>query len=101
MAQTILIILVVVVAVVLSIPKTRQKAVGICASVVGRDAKKEERKGKILELLSQKSEISNSDIREALGVSDRTAARYMDELEKEGKVEQVGKIGHAVTYRLR
>jgi len=27
--------------------------------------------------------------------------RYLDELEKEGKVEQVGKAGHAVTYRLR
>ena len=48
-----------------------------------------------------KGAISNSEIRKALGVSSRTAVRYLDELEKEGKVEQVGKIGHAVTCRLK
>lgn len=57
-------------------------------------------KQKIMGLL-QERELSNTDIRGVLGVSSRTAVRYLDELEKEGKVEQVGKIGHAVTYRLK
>lgn len=101
MLQIILVVVGIMIVVILLSRKSREKVAGICANVIGRDAKKEERKGQILELLSQKSEISNSDIREALGVSDRTAVRYMDELEKEGTVEQVGDIGHAVTYRLK
>jgi len=52
-------------------------------------------------MLTEQGELSNAKIRETLGVSSRTAVRYLDELEKKGKVEQVGKIGHAVTYRLR
>lgn len=64
------------------------------------------RKGKIkiLELLAAKNELNNSDIRETLEISAATITRYMDELERENrenKVKQVGKIGHAVTYRIK
>jgi len=31
-------------------------------------------------------------------VSDATATRYLDELEKEGKIKQVGKTGKGVFY---
>ena len=90
----------------------RQKVVGICEVALGQSAKKRENKEKILALLREKSasaqgsgetksELSNSDIREALGVSPRTAVDYMDELEKEGKVEQVGNVGQSVAYRLK
>ncbi len=78
-----------------------EELTGICKSAVETAAQKETHKQGILAMLQEKPEISNSDIRKALGVSSRTVVRYLDELEKEGKVEQVGKIGNAVTYRLK
>jgi len=106
MTQTILIILAVAVVVILLTGKGRQvvksgaqKVTGICAVVLGQTAQKQENKEKILTLLAKNDKLSNSDICQALGVSSRTAVRYLDELEKEGKVEQVGVVGHAVTYR--
>ncbi|MBI2003680.1 MAG: winged helix-turn-helix domain-containing protein [Parcubacteria group bacterium] len=62
---------------------------------------KEENKKKILKLFESRSELSNSDIQEAFGFSDRSVVRYMDELEAEGKVEQIGDIGRGVVYRLK
>lgn len=70
------------------------KGVKICAeSEVNR-----ERNEKILGLLEEKSAITNDDIQKLLGVSDATATRYFDALEKEGKVKQVGKTGRHVSY---
>lgn len=46
-------------------------------------------------------ELSNADIRNALGIFERSVVRYMDELEHEGKAEQVGPTGRGVTYRLK
>jgi len=80
---------------------TAEEVVGICKSAIETASQKEARKDKVLTMLREKTELSNTDIRKALGVSSRTAVRYMDELEKEGKVEQIGKIGYAVTYRLK
>ena len=78
-----------------------EELVGICASAIETASQKEVRKQKALAMIREKGDLSNSEIRKALGVSSRTAVRYLDELEKEGKVEQVGKIGQGVTYRLR
>ena len=78
-----------------------EEFVGICKSAVETASQKEARKQKALAMFDDKSELSNAEIRKALGVSSRTAVRYLDELEREGKIEQVGKIGHAVTYRLK
>jgi len=78
-----------------------EEFIGICRSAIEKASQKETREQKALAMFVDKSELSNSEIRKALGVSSRTAVRYLDELEREGKVEQVGKIGHAVTYRLR
>lgn len=50
-----------------------------------------ERKAKILELFNDKERLKNDDIQKLLRVSDATITRYMDELEKEGKVRQTGK----------
>jgi predicted HTH transcriptional regulator len=77
----------------------KEELVGICKLAIETASQKEERKQKALAMFADKPELSNSEIRAALGVSSRTAVRYLDELEKEGKVEQAGKIGHAVTYR--
>ncbi|MEX2008393.1 MAG: HTH domain-containing protein [Candidatus Spechtbacterales bacterium] len=90
--------------------KTREELVGICKAAIETASQKEVRKHAALALLRErgasdsaqgKGVLSNAEIRSALGVSGRTVVRYMDELEAEGKVEQVGKVGHAVTYRLR
>jgi len=80
---------------------TAQELVGICSVAMEQTIKKGKNKKKILELLAEKGELNNSDIREALGISARTAVNYMDELEKENKVKQVGRIGHNVIYRLK
>ncbi len=74
---------------------------GICKVAVGIDVKKQENIEKILNLLKQRGDLSNFDIREALGFRDRSVVRYMDLLEREGKVEQVGTTGRGVTYRLK
>ncbi|MFC1720790.1 winged helix-turn-helix transcriptional regulator [Patescibacteria group bacterium] len=55
-----------------------------------RSKKKEKNKSQILDFLRKNGEIRNNDIEELLGVSDATATRYLDELEKEGKITQRG-----------
>ena len=88
---------------------TGEEFFGICKSAVETASQKEARKQKVLAMFEERTrsigsgqaELSNAEIRKALGVSSRTAVRYLDELEREGKVEQVGKIGHDVTYRLK
>ncbi|MEX0877266.1 MAG: SelB C-terminal domain-containing protein [Candidatus Spechtbacterales bacterium] len=93
--------IIILLAVVLLVPKSREKAIGICKAALGQSRKKEERKNKILELLSERGEMTNSDIREATGISRRSIVNYINELEKEGKVEQVGDAGRSVKYRVK
>lgn len=101
MSQTILIIIGIAIIVILLTKKTRKQVAGICSSALDQTVRKSANKEKIIALLAQKGEASNSDIREALGISERSAVRYMDELEREGKVEQVGNTGRNVMYRLK
>lgn len=54
-----------------------------------------------LQFISQRGQASNEEIREHLGVSRRSVVRYLDDLEKTGKVEQVGDIGRSVIYRIK
>ena len=72
--------------------------IGICEAALESSAKKQANLERIMELLMDKGEVSNADVRQALGISDATATRYFDELEKEGKVRQVGKTGRHVHY---
>jgi hypothetical protein len=53
---------------------------------------------KIMPLFVKKNSITNDDVEKLLHVSDATATRYLSELEKQGKITQTGKTGHAVTY---
>lgn len=76
---------------------TQDKGVGL---IFGQVKKKEENKEKILEFLKDNEKIINNDIEKLLGVSDATATRYLNELEKEQKIKQIGTVGHAVYYRL-
>jgi len=79
----------------------REEIVGICSTALEQTARKSANKEKILALLREKKELGNLEIRETLGVSRRSVVNYLDELEKEGKVEQVGVIGKSVVYRLK
>jgi len=60
--------------------------------------KKEQAKEKIMELFGIKDKISHSEVVKELGVSKNTVIRYLDELETENKVKQVGKTGQSVFY---
>src|SRR3989344_8172087 len=53
---------------------------------------------KIMEALTAKGKITNDEVEKLLHVSDATATRYLSALEKEGKIQQVGKTGKAVEY---
>ena len=59
---------------------------------------KEKNKKAILGLLETQGSLTNNHIEQMLGIPDSTATRYLDELEKEGKVRQVGKTGQSVYY---
>ncbi|MEA3272102.1 MAG: winged helix-turn-helix transcriptional regulator, partial [Patescibacteria group bacterium] len=60
---------------------------------------KEKNKEKILELIKSKKKITNNDVEKNLEVSDATATRYLNELEKDEKIKQVGKTGKYVYYK--
>lgn len=61
----------------------------------------EENKRKILEMFGQSGKVSNNDVEKLLGVSDAVATRYLQRLEDDGKIVQIGKEGHAVRYKLK
>lgn len=54
---------------------------------------------KILASFNSGDEITNDKVQSLLGVSDTTTGRYLDELEKAGKIRQVGTTGKYVIYR--
>jgi predicted ArsR family transcriptional regulator len=56
---------------------------------------------RIISLFESDVELTNTEIRKALGVSARTAVRYMDELEKAGLVVQTRKTGPLTAYVLK
>ena len=77
----------------------REELTGICAAAVDQTVRKSRNKAEIVLLLEQHEELTNADIRKHTGFSRRSVVRYMSELEREGKVEQMGESGRFVTYR--
>lgn len=77
----------------------------------------ENRKEKILEMMKNEAEhqkkleacnldrkpaqVTSSDVEKLLDVSNDTARKYLNELESENKIEQVGDRGAGVYYKLR
>jgi Fic family protein len=59
---------------------------------------KEENLEKIRGLFGGGGRVVNNDVEKLLGVSDATATRYLDDLEKEKFIRQVGKTGGHVYY---
>lgn len=66
-----------------------------------RARKKAERKELILGFVREKGKITNDEAQKLLGVSDSTATEYLNELEKENALKQVGDTGRSVYYTLR
>ncbi len=63
--------------------------------------KKRENLEKVRVFIADKERVANDDIEALLGVSDATATRYLDELEKEGRVKQVGRTGRHVRFPIK
>lgn len=61
-------------------------------------SRKRKKLDKVLALIDAKKNIGNDDVEKLLHVSDATATRYLTQLEKEGKIIQVGKTGKSVRY---
>lgn len=60
--------------------------------------RKSKRLEKIMQFLEQNKKIKNDEVEKLLHVSDATATRYLDELEKQNKIRQVGKTGKYTYY---
>lgn len=60
--------------------------------------KKRENLEKARQIFAERDRVANDDIEALLGVSDATATRYLDELEEEGRIRQIGKTGRHVYY---
>lgn len=58
---------------------------------------------KLKDYLSKETDgkINNEDVRKLLDVSDATACRYLNDLEKEGLVTQIGTDGPKVYYEIK
>jgi len=63
--------------------------------------KKAENKQEILAFVRERGQVKNNDVEKLVGVSNATAERYLNELEKEGKLVQHGTIGPDVFYTLK
>lgn len=61
-------------------------------------ARKKEAEDKIMALFVSREKIDNGDVQELLKISQSSATRYLDDLEAEGKIRQVGKTGKYVFY---
>jgi Fic family protein len=64
-----------------------------------RSEQKAENKETIMNLFNGRREITNDDVEFLLRVSDSTATNYLQELEDEGRIEQLGTTGRHVRYR--
>ena len=74
---------------------SKDKGVGL---IFGQAKKKQENKEKILEFLRSNEKITNNNVERLCGVSHATAERYLNQLEKDGKLTQHGEIGKSVFY---
>ena len=62
---------------------------------------KETRKQGILKELEKRGAIKTNEVADLIDISRATAFRYLEELEKEGKIEQIGAFGRNVEYRIK
>ena len=92
------IIIIVIVGIVVGYLLARRRKESL---IFGQAKRKQENKQKILDFLRTNDKVTNNDIEKFLKVSDATATRYLNELEKEQKIRQIGTTGNAVYYVLK
>jgi predicted HTH transcriptional regulator len=80
----------------LGVCRVRRSKVGL---IEQQAEEKGDNKEKVLEYFNTHQRATNDEIERLLGVSDATIVRYMDELEKEGRIRQVGDTGSGVYYK--
>ena len=79
--------------------RSKKDAKEIDTSAIDEDlAVKHQNLQKMREFITTKDRVTNDDIQKLLNVSDATATRYLDELEKEGLIRQIGKEGKYTYY---
>jgi len=64
-------------------------------------ARTQRRKDILMEYLKHHDKITNNEVEQLLEISDATATRYLQQLEEEGKIKQVGRAGKGVFYTYR
>lgn len=62
---------------------------------------KENRKQGIIKELAERGKIQTNKVADLFDISRATAFRYLEELEQEGKIEQIGVTGRGVEYKLK
>lgn len=60
--------------------------------------RKRKKLDRVMTLFAKRTNITNDEVEKFLHVSDATATRYLEILEKENKIKQSGKTGKAVSY---
>lgn len=78
--------------------KTKQREENLKLANETRQEKKRKKIDAILNLFVERQTVTNDEVEKLLHVSDATATRYLEQLEKEGKIKQVGKTGRSVKY---
>jgi len=81
--------------------KERQEFAGLAEYNKKSAEIKEVRKQKILSELKEKGKTDAGKVADLLDVSRYTAFRYLEELEKQGQIEQIGAVGRGVGYKLK
>jgi hypothetical protein len=60
--------------------------------------RKRKKLDKVMTLFAKQTKITNDEVEKLMHVSDATATRYLNTLEKENKIKQTGKTGKSVFY---
>ncbi len=83
-------------------PKQTEKVVEKEAGFISESVEEKQKNlQKLREYLKTRDRVTNNAVEHLLGVSDATTIRYLDELEKEGLIRQVGKTGQSVYYEVK
>ena len=93
-----ILILVALIGIALGMYIARRSKTGL---ISGQMETKSKNKEKILAFVQEHGKIQNNDVEKLVGVSNATAERYLNELEKEGKLIQHGTIGQGVFYTIK
>ena len=80
-------------------PSRKDRA--LATAIEERQERKKERQAKIVQLLQERGQITNREVKALLGVAEATATNYLQDLENTGLIEQIGQQGRFVYYRLK